>query len=318
MRALVTGVGGFIGSTLAERLLADGWTVRGVDGFTPYYDPEAKRRNLGDLRDNESFDLVECDLREADIASLLDGVAVVFHQAGQPGVRQSWSSSFAEYLSANVAVTQQLLEAARSCELDRFVFASSSSVYGDLRTYPAHESSELTPISPYGVTKLAAEHLCRVYADSFGVPTVSLRYFTVYGPRQRPDMATHRLIEAARTGAPFPLFGDGSQIRDFTFVDDVVTANLLAASDSSPIGSTFNVCGGSETRLLDLVDLVGRTVGRPVEIDWRPAQPGDVHRTGGDSSQAHRHLGWEPTVSLAEGISRQVAWHLRSIEHGRG
>ena len=225
MKALVTGAAGFIGSTLSARLLADGWDVTGIDALTPYYDPALKRANLERL--GGAFTFVQEDLRTADLDALLDGVDVVFHEAGQPGVRASWGDEFGIYLDANVAATQALLEAAkRAPGLQRLVYASSSSVYGDAARFPVLEVDLPQPVSPYGVTKLAAEHLCSLYASNFGVPTVSLRYFTVFGPRQRPDMAFTRFLTAVRDDRPITLYGTGEQIRDFTYVDDVVEANV--------------------------------------------------------------------------------------------
>jgi UDP-glucuronate 4-epimerase len=310
MRALVTGVAGFVGSTLAERLVADGWTVRGIDAFTPYYDVSVKWRNIDALLRHDAFELVEGHLEATDLRRLLADVDVVFHQAAQPGVRQSWADDFGTYLRANVDATQRLLQAVRERPVRRVVFASSSSVYGRTDGWPTPESARLAPHSPYGVTKLAAEQLCAAYAANFGVPTLALRYFTVYGPRQRPDMAIHRMIIAARSGEPFPMYGDGEQVRDFTYVDDVVEANVLAATAEAEPGTVLNIAGGSSTRLLDLVELVGVAVGREVAIDWRPAQPGDVFRTGGAIDRATSVLGWAPKVAIDEGVRRQVAWHL--------
>jgi len=323
VKALVTGVAGFIGSQLAEHLLVDGYTVRGVDCFTPYYDPADKLANLELLGSQAGFELVEADLRVAAIEPLLDNIDVVFHQSAQPGVRLSWSDGFTLYGEHNILVTQRLLEAARSQAVGRVVFASSSSVYGNASSYPSKEIDLPRPHSPYGVTKLAAEHLCALYAANWGLPTVSLRYFTVYGPRQRPDMATHRLIEAGlgpdrssgngggNSGTAFPLYGDGRQIRDFTFVDDVVAANLAAATADVAPGTTVNVAGGSSCRLSHLIEAVGELVGREVPLDRRPAQPGDVERTGGSVDRAHDLLGWEPRVDLRTGLARQVEWHVR-------
>lgn len=311
--ALVTGAAGFIGSNLSDLLLATGWHVRGVDRFTAYYEESSKRANLRSARSAAEFELIEADLLTADLAPLLDGVDVVFHQAAQPGVRHSWSDGFKLYNDLNVNVTQRLLEASVTSRISRLVYASSSSVYGQSPTWPTLESSETKPHSPYGVTKLAAEHLCRAYAANFGLPTVSLRYFTVFGPRQRPDMAIYRLIQAARSGSPFPLYGHGGQIRDFTFVADVVEANLKAAMSDVPPGSVFNVAGGESTTLLDLIGLVGESVGQEVMLDRRSAQPGDVDRTGGSIELAERMLGWRPLVGLKEGIARQVEWHLASL-----
>lgn len=317
MKALVTGAAGFVGSHLAEQLLAAGHTVRGVDCFTPYYDPAAKRSNLEALLAHAGFELIEVDLRIAPIEPLLSTTDAVFHQSGQPGVRPSWSDGFEQYVEHNVVVTQRLLEAARRQPVDRLVFASSSSVYGNAVAYPSRETDLPRPHSPYGVTKLAAEHLCGLYSANWGLATVALRYFTVYGPRQRPDMATHRLIEAAMgpkepgrgQERTFPLYGDGAQVRDFTYVGDVVAANLAAAGADVAPGTVINVAGGSSCTLANLVDLVGDVVGREVPLDRRPPEPGDVGRTGGAIDRAAELLGWEPRVDLRTGVARQVEWH---------
>lgn len=309
MIALVTGVAGFIGSNLATRLVADGWHVRGVDRFTAYYEESAKRGNLTQLLDHDGFELVEADLLTTELGPLIDGVDVIFHQAGQPGVRMSWADGFRLYNEINVNVTQRLLEAARGSDIDRFVYASSSSVYGNATKYPTTETDPTAPYSPYGVTKLAAELLCNAYAHNFGVPVTSLRYFTVYGPAQRPDMAIHRMVEATLNDDAFPLFGDGSQIRDFTFVGDVVEANLkAAAADISP-GAVLNIAGGGSTTVAELIDTVGAAVGKPVPIERRPAQPGDVARTGGSIERAEALIGWAPTTDIVDGIAAQVEWH---------
>lgn len=309
MKVLVTGAAGFIGSSLVDELLAAGHTVVGVDMLTSYYDVAQKQGNLGGALTHPEFSLVEADLRTADVRDLLDGIDVVFHQAAQPGVRSSWADGFEEYVQQNVLATQRLLEAARSTHLNRFVYASSSSVYGQAARYPTMETDVPAPTSPYGVTKLAAEHLVSLYAANFDVPGVSLRYFTVYGPRQRPDMALHRLIEAARGGSPFPLFGDGSHIRDFTYVGDVVRANLAAGTADVPPGTILNVAGGGSTTMSELIAMVGEEVGVPVPLDVLPGQPGDVHQTGGDITAIGEALGWQPQTPLRDGIKAQVAWH---------
>ena len=314
MLALVTGVAGFIGSNLADRLVADGWQVRGVDRFTAYYEEQAKRANLAALRPHPAFDFVEADLLSTDLGPLLDGVDVVFHEAGQPGVRLSWADGFRLYNEINVDVTQRLLEAVRHQPIKGFVYASSSSIYGNALSYPTVETDSPRPHSPYGVTKLAGELLCNAYASNFDVPVVSLRYFTVYGPRQRPDMAIHRMIEAALRGSQFTVFGDGSHVRDFTYVGDVVEANVLAASRALVPGTVMNIAGGASTTVAQLLEAVGRAVGQPVPVIWQEAQPGDVERTGGSIERARTQLGWTPTTDLEAGLANQVAWH-RARKH---
>ncbi len=306
--ALVTGVAGFIGSTLADRLLSDGWRVRGVDRFTSYYEEATKRDNLRGMLDAPGFELVEADLLTTELPPLLDGVDVVFHEAGQPGVRLSWADGFALYNDLNVNLTQRLLEAVHRHPVERLVFASSSSVYGNADTYPTSEDAATAPFSPYGITKLAAELLCRAYSANFGLSTVVLRYFTVYGPRQRPDMALHRLIAAARHDRPFPVHGDGQQIRDFTYVADAVDATALAATADVPVGTVLNVAGGDSASLNELIELAGRAVGRDVPTERLAAQPGDVQRTGGDIRRAQAMLDWTPGVRLVDGVARQAEW----------
>ena len=310
MRAVVTGGAGFIGSTLVGRLLADGHEVTVVDVFTDYYDPAAKRANVASFADDERVTLVEADLVTADLAPIVDGAAVVWHLAGQPGVRLSWSDGFADYDARNVLATQRLLEACKTAGTGRIMYASSSSVYGNAERFPTLETDRPQPFSPYGVTKLAAEHLCNLYAANWDVPTVSLRYFTVYGPRQRPDMAHHRLVEAALDQTPFPLFGDGSQERAFTFVDDVVDATYLAGvTPDVPPGTVLNVSGRFSCRLAELIDMVGDAVGQPVPLDRRPAEAGDAQKTGGSTDRIEDLLGWHASTTLEAGIAAQVAWH---------
>ncbi|HEX7168581.1 MAG TPA: NAD-dependent epimerase/dehydratase family protein [Acidimicrobiales bacterium] len=309
MRALVTGAAGFVGSTLVDRLLELGHHVVGVDAFTPYYGEQRKRDNLAEASAHPNFGLVEGDLCEIELGRVLDGADVVFHQAAQPGVRLSWSQGFEQYVHDNVVATQRLLEFVKDSSVERVVYASSSSVYGNAAAYPTTEDTLPAPHSPYGVTKLAAEHLCGLYAANYGVPTVSLRYFTVYGPRQRPDMATHRLVSAALTGTSFPLYGDGSHLRDFTFVDDIVDANIAAATADVPPGTVCNAAGGGEVSMADLIALVGELAGREVAIERLPEQPGDVKRTGGTIERAARLLSWSPKTPLEKGLRAQVDWH---------
>jgi UDP-glucuronate 4-epimerase len=308
-RVLVTGCAGFIGSQLARACLEHGDQVLGVDLMTDYYDLSQKQSNLETLLADERFEFRRLDLATGS-EGLLDDVEIVYHQAGQPGVRASWRSEFDLYLSRNVQATQRLLEEAARVGVGRFVYASSSSVYGNADRYPVDESMRVQPFSPYGVTKLAAEHLCGLYAANFGVPTVSLRYFTVYGPGQRPDMATHRLFEAALAGTAFPLFGTGDQLRDFTYVGDVVRANLLAGTADVEPGLVANIAGGGECSMHELIALTEEIAGAPIELDRRESQSGDVRRTGAVTDVARDRLGWIPEVGLREGLEHQHAWHL--------
>jgi nucleoside-diphosphate-sugar epimerase len=309
-KALVTGAAGFIGSNLAGRLLADGWQVTGVDCFTDYYARSIKERNLATLKDYPHFAFVEADLVAADLAALVAGVDTVFHEAGQAGVRASWGTSFEVYTHDNILATQALLEAVKGSDLRRFVYASSSSIYGDVETLPIREDTLPHPVSPYGVTKLAAEHLCNLYRVNWSVPTVSLRYFTVYGPRQRPDMAFHKFIRAMLRDEPFPLYGGGEQTRDFTFIDDVVEANVRAVG--APPGSVFNISGGSRVTVNQVIATLEELIGRPARLDRQGWQAGDQHHTWADASAARRELGFAPKVSLRDGLAAEVAW-LREI-----
>jgi nucleoside-diphosphate-sugar epimerase len=307
--SLVTGCAGFIGSHITEACLERGDRVIGVDVMTDYYDVAQKRSNLEGALTNRGFEHVEADINDMSL-DLLEGVDVIYHQAGQPGVRSSWREQFDEYVHRNVLATQRLLEAAVQRGVERFVYASSSSLYGNAERYPVDESMRPEPFSPYGVTKLAAEHLCSLYGGNFGLSTVSLRYFTVYGPRQRPDMATHRLFESALEGTPFPLFGTGDQLRDFTYVGDVVEANLLAGVADVAPGLVVNIAGGGQCSMHELIALVEDVSGRSIEIDRLDPERGDVGRTGALTERARALLGWEPQVGLREGLERQYEWHL--------
>lgn len=304
MRTLVTGAAGFVGAHLCAHLLAEGNDVIGIDAMTDFYDVRRKKANLTALTDWNSFAFRRQDLLTAPLHRLLDGVEVVFHLAGQPGVRPSWGPEFAVYVNRNILATQRLLEASRRVPVRKIIYASSSSVYGDAESYPTTEAMRPRPVSPYGVTKLAAEHLCELYRVNFGIPTASLRLFTVYGPRQRPDMAFARLIGAALRGTPFPLFGDGAQTRDFTYVTDVVSAMCAAAR--SPWTGVANIGGGSRTSMAEVLRIVGTLVGREVATARRPAQPGDVRDTAADTSLARQAFGYAPAVPLAEGLARMI------------
>ena len=313
MRAVVTGAAGFIGSNLTDRLLELGFDVVGVDRFSDYYAEALKRENVAAALDHDRFEFHHADLTDMDLRTLVDGADAVFHLAAQAGVRRSWGSEFDTYERDNIAATQRLLEAvAHSSSDPRFVYSSSSSVYGNATSYPTSEDDLPRPHSPYGVTKLAAEHLCALYADNLGVHTVSLRYFTVYGPRQRPDMAFHRLFEAALGGPSFTLFGDGSQIRDFTFVADAVAANVAALGDRVEPGACFNVAGGSQTSMTEVIRSIEDLVGHAVPVVREGAKLGDVRRTGGSMDRARSGLRWEPAVTLGEGLARQLEHHHRT------
>ena len=310
-RALVTGVAGFVGSHVAERLLASGVEVVGVDSFTPYYPAAIKEANLAGFRDHPGFELRRVDLAADALEAHLEGVSVVFHQAAQPGVRSSWAGGFEVSVTNNVIATQRLLEAAKTVAIDRFVYASSSSVYGNATAIPMREDGPLRPFSPYGVTKLSGEQLCTVYAANWGLPTVALRYFTVYGPRQRPDMATHRLIQAALNGTSFPLYASADHVRDFTFVEDIVRANLAAAARPLEPGTVVNVAGGSVVTMSQLMAQVEDVTGQALKLDEQGRQAGDVTHTEADLSRAAELLGWRPAVKLRDGVEAQVEWHRR-------
>jgi UDP-glucuronate 4-epimerase len=305
MSVLVTGVAGFIGSAIARRLLDDGQQVVGIDCFSDYYDRSLKDANLATIPE-AGFTFVEGNLTALDLDEALSGVDVVFHEAGQPGVRKSWGQDFSTYVDANVLATQRLLEAAkRATSLQRLVYASSSSVYGNAARYPTTEQDVPRPLSPYGVTKLAAEHLCTLYAENFGVPTVSLRYFTVYGPGQRPDMAFNRFIRATLAGQPVEVYGNGEQIRDFTFVGDVVGAHILAARGDAPAGSVFNVSGGTSVTVNEVLDILSTISGGELRVNRTDAVAGDVRRTGGSAERIQTALGWRPTVDIEAGLRAQ-------------
>jgi UDP-glucose 4-epimerase len=307
MKALVTGAAGFIGSSLSERLISDGAEVVGIDCFTDYYPRADKERNLTELRRAACFRLVEAPLAQTDLGRLLDGVTHVFHLAAQAGVRKSWGRDFRVYTVNNVEATQLLLEACIARPIERIVYASSSSVYGDDVELPMSEDARLQPVSPYGVTKLAAEQLCYLYFVNHGIPAVSLRYFTVYGPRQRPDMAFRRFFSAAMRDEGLPLYGDGHQTRDFTFVSDAVSATMAAATRGIP-GRVYNVGGGSRVEVLDVFELIRQITGRPVRIERIEAQKGDMRNTYADTRRARADLGFAPVVTLEQGLRAQFAW----------
>ncbi len=307
MKALVTGAAGFIGSTLTGALLDRGAEVVGLDCFTDYYARAIKERNLDHYRAHPRFRFVEARIQDADLVALLQEVTHVFHLAAQAGVRKSWGRDFRTYTDNNVDASQQLLEACVGRPIERFVYASSSSLYGDNATIPMREDALPQPVSPYGVTKLAAEQLCYLYCVNHQVPTTALRYFTVYGPRQRPDMAFNRFIRAAIANEPITLYGDGEQTRDFTFVGDAVAATI-AAGDRGVAGRAYNIGGGSRVSMNQVIDIIGRLHGRPLGVRREPAQKGDMRDTYADTTRARADLGFLPMVSLEEGIEAEYRW----------
>jgi UDP-glucuronate 4-epimerase len=313
MKALVTGAAGFVGSHVSEALLAQGADVVGVDCFTDYYSRDLKERNLAGLRTHPKFTFHEAALQHADVGALMDGVSQVYHLAAQAGVRKSWGADFRTYIDHNIDATQRLLEAAKAKpDLHRFVYASSSSVYGDVAPIPMREDAYLQPLSPYGVTKLAAEHLCHLYFANYGVPTVSLRFFTVYGPRQRPDMAFNRFIRAAFGQSPITLYGDGEQTRDFTFIADIVAANLAAGDRGRP-GAVYNIGGGSRVSVTEVLALVAELTGRTLDIRREETQKGDMRDTFADTSRARADLGFRPGWTLRDGLAAEVEWLRKDV-----
>ena len=304
-RYLVTGCAGFIGSHLTDALVQRGHEVIGVDAFTDYYPRPQKEANLEKARGAAGLSLVEVDLSEGALEPLLENVDGIFHLAAQPGVRGSWGATFAHYVRDNILATQRLFEAAASRGV-RIVMSSTSSVYGNAETYPTREEAIPRPVSPYGVTKLACESLARAYTESFALKVVLLRYFTVYGPRQRPDMAFARIISALLSGHPFSVYGSGEQSRDFTFVDDAVEATI-AAMERGPDALVYNVGGGSETTLNGAIALCETFAGTRLDVVNEPVARGDVRRTGADTTLIRSQLGWRPKTSLAEGLAAQLA-----------
>jgi UDP-glucuronate 4-epimerase len=312
MRALVTGAAGFIGSSLVDRLLSDGHDVVGIDSYTNYYSRDTKEKNLSRARDYSNFRLFEKDLCRDDVSPLFDGVTDVFHLAGQPGVRKSWGIDFDDYLSWNVLATQRLLEIVKINEsLQSFVFASSSSVYGNQPKFPSSELDLPQPVSPYGVTKLASEHMCCLYAKQFNVPTVSLRYFTVYGPRQRPDMGISKMINALIDEKDFKIYGDGNQLRDFTYIDDVVEANLYAATyaqANTPRGAIFNVGGNGTVSINELIGMIEEISGLEMRKIYSDAMAGDPRTTCADAQKIKQETGWVPSIPIRIGLANQFNW----------
>lgn len=313
--ALVTGAAGFIGSHLCERLLTEDWQVIGIDCFADFYPRRDKEANLTALRAAPGFRLIEGDLRTYDLKELLvrDKIRHVFHDAGQAGVRPSWGRHFEEYVTRNILATQALLEACREADLAHLIFASSSSVYGDAEKFPTSEDELPRPVSPYGVTKLAAEHLCMLYAKQYRLPVTVLRYFSVYGPRQRPDMAFRIFIQALTNDRPIRILGDGEQTRDFTFVQDIVEANILTMRAGNGKARVYNIGGGSRVSMNAAVELLGEIVGVRPRVEYEPRAAGDHRHAAADISRARRELNYQPRVTLTEGLRRQVEWQKTAV-----
>ncbi len=303
---IVTGAAGFIGSSIAQRLLDRGDSVIGVDCLTDYYSTAIKRDHLQALIKNPNFKFVEQNILDADWSALLAGAKAVFHMAAQAGVRASWGKTFKSYVDLNILSTQVLLETVKAAPIP-VVYASSSSVYGETELFPMREDHLPKPVSPYGVSKLAAEHLCGLYWKNFKVPTVSLRFFTVYGPKQRPDMAFHKFIKAGLKGEAITLFDDGEQTRDFTFIDDIVTA-CIASSEKGAPGGVYNLGGGSRVSVNHVLEVLARVLNRELKIDRQPPQKGDVRHTYADTSLARRDFGFDPKTSLETGLAREADW----------
>jgi UDP-glucose 4-epimerase len=315
MRTLVTGCAGFVGSHLCESLLQDGHEVIGIDCFNDNYARRTKLRNLEIARAWDAFEFVPIDLSRGELHELAAGCEAVFHLAAEPGVRSSWGARFAAYTRNNIAATQHLLDAVKEAPATRFVYASSSSIYGQAESRPTREDVVPQPYSPYGVTKLAAEHLCSLYHGNYGVDAVSLRFFTVYGPRQRPDMAFSSFCRSIRTGTPITVFSDGRQTRDFTYVSDIVDGIRAAAATPGIGGAVFNLGGGSEVSIADVLGLLSDFAGRRLDVTYADAQRGDVRSTSADCERARSAIGYAPSVSVPEGLRRQFDWFL---EHGEG
>jgi nucleoside-diphosphate-sugar epimerase len=312
MRCVVTGCAGFVGSHLSEALIGRGHEVAGIDCFADYYPRALKEANLAALRESPGFTLIEADLLEHDLRSLLEGADYVFHQAAQAGVRASWGKSFAVYTQNNILATQRLLEAARDLPLKRLVYASSSSIYGDAPRLPVSEDEIPRPVSPYGVSKLAGEHLCHLYWENYRVPAVSLRYFTVYGPSQRPDMGFNKFIRALLSGDEIVIYGDGNQTRDFTFISDAVAANL-ACMEAEVSGEVFNVGGGSRISVRRVLEVLEAVSGMKPRVRYIETQKGDVRHTFADTTRAKRELGFRPRVTIAEGLHHQLEWQKATL-----
>lgn len=307
MRVLVTGCAGFIGSHLTEELLNRGYEVIGIDCFTDYYPRWIKEKNLSKASKNDKFTFIEGDLLRLDLSTLLNDVDYIFHEAAQAGIRKSWGDEFKIYVDNNILATQKLLEVCKEKDIKKFVFASSSSVYGNINRLPMREDDRPRPISPYGASKLACEALCYLYWQNYGVPAVSLRYFTVYGERQRPDMAFHKFIKAILNDEEIVIFGDGAQTRDFTYIGDIVEATVLAAECDAE-GEVFNIGGGSRVRLKNALEIIEEVLDKDARVIYKESQKGDMKDTYADISKARKILGYKPKIKLKEGLEKEIEW----------
>lgn len=307
MKAIVTGCAGFVGSQLSEKLIEKGFTVIGIDSFENYYSLEIKQKNIEKLVKTDSFKLIKSNILDIDLNKIIEHTDFIFHLAGQPGVRASWENNFEIYTKNNILATQRLLESCKNKKIKKFVYASSSSIYGDVDTFPISEDVKPNPISPYGVSKLAGEHLCHLYHKNFNVPTISLRYFTVYGERQRPDMAFHKFIKNILENKEVVIFGDGRQTRDFTYVRDIIDGTISSA-ESDVYGEIFNLGGGSRILLKDAINILKNVVGTDINIVYKDNEKGDVGHTYADIIKAKKLLGYDPKTKLEEGLEKEVEW----------
>lgn len=307
MKYIVTGAAGFIGSSLCKRLLNQEIEVIGIDSFVDYYPRILKEKNIENLKKTSKFVFIEGDLLDLNLSDIISNGDYIFHQAAQAGVRASWGRDFYIYTENNIRATQQLLEVCKEEKIAKLIFASSSSVYGDCSDIPMCENSIPSPVSPYGVSKLASEQLCYLYWKNFNVPVVSLRYFTVYGPRQRPDMAFNKFITALLKDKEIIMYGDGEQTRDFTYIDDIVNANILTMNKGQD-GSVYNIGGGSRVSMNEVIEVLAKISGRIPKIKQLETQKGDMRHTLADITKAQSALGYKPTVRIEEGLEKEYIW----------
>jgi len=307
MNCLVTGAAGFIGSHLCRKLLNEGYSVTGIDSFVDFYPKWIKEKNIIDLKKRNKFKFISEDINNTDLGSLLKKTDFVLHLAAQAGVRSSWGSDFSVYTKNNIEATQKLLEAAKNSPVKKFIYASSSSVYGAYSELPMSEKNSLHPYSPYGVTKLAGENLCSLYFNNFGIHTVSLRFFTVYGPGQRPDMAFHRFFKAIINDKQIPVFGNGKQTRDFTYIDDIIKATFSSIVKGR-IGEIYNIAGGNRRKLEDIFPIIEKITLKNIQIKLEREQKGDVSHTYADIGKAKKDLNFSPQTPLTEGLQEEWSW----------